>query len=119
MSQLTPRFCYRNEIADSQDESLYSKDTTSLQSTKRSHKSHKNKRQNSNRRKSFFDRMYAKSSKKDYLRKNIIRLSIMKKFFDEEFDPEKDYEQFHYKRFLLSKIEAFNGQNLDNEELYE
>ena len=118
MSQLTPRFCYRNEIADSQDES-FSKDKTSLQSTKRSHKSHKNKRQNSNRRKSFFDRMYAKSSKKDYLRKNIIRLSIMKKFFDEEFDPEKDYEQFHYKRFLLSKIEAFNGQNLDNEELYE
>ena len=112
MAEFTPRFCYETEKEDFKDEQFYLRGKSNSKIKKSKHKQKKH-----NHHKSLLDKKYVKSNTKDIFKENLIRQIAIKKFFDSEFDPEKDYEQFINKRFLLSKIQAFNDQNLDNEEL--
>ena len=114
MSEFTPRFCYEPGKTEFKDEQFYSRDKSNskMQKKELKHKKHSH-------HKSFLEKKYVKSNTKDIFKENLVRQIAVKTFLDSEFDPEKDYEQFINKRFLLSKIQVFNDQNLDNEELLE
>ena len=110
MAEFTPRFCWRAEKIDTPNDSLYTRNKTNLNLEKNYDEC------NLHQNEPAFDNIYTKSKTKSIFKEVVIPLTI-NKFFNEEFDPEKDYEQFHYKRFLLPKIKVFNGKNLEDEEL--
>ena len=110
MEEVTPRFNYGLDTPNSQDDLFYSGDRINLKIKKNKHEHSKHK--------SFLKKTNTTSKSKDSSKKKKI-FQTLKKFCSEEFDPEKDYEQYHCKRFLLPKIKVFSGQNLENEELFE
>ena len=113
MEEFTPRFCCKTEKTDLQEVSLNLREEINL-----GKKIYRHKRKHHRHRKSYSDKPHSKSNSKYIPKENLISVNI-NNFLNEEFDPEKDYEQFHFKRFLLPKIKVFNGQNLENEELLE